>query len=104
MPLYDYRCPVEDCATKAIDVCRPVSQFAEFVEMVCPVHGRQPFSLMVTPPYVDDWCRDDSEGRYFEHLAPRGMRFRDKRSYREHLRRNGLVEWSPQTGMPGSGI
>jgi hypothetical protein len=47
------------------------------------------------PPHLEDWGQGGS-GRFFEHLGPKGKTFYDKRSYKEHLRKEGLVEWSPR--------
>ena len=101
MPLYDFCCT---SCSRTHEVTMRLSDFKERAVLFCPDCRRDTAQeLLIRPPHVEDWgnCGD---GRFFEHLGPTGVRFRDKRSYTEHLKRNGLVEWSPKTGMPGSGI
>lgn len=98
MPNYDFKCCV--CETVK-EVFIPLALFREHVrDFCCTCNTTRIHDLVLTAPAIDDW----GQGRYFEHLSARGMTFYDKKSYREHLRKNGLVEWSPKTGMPGSGV
>jgi len=97
MPRYDFVCP--ECE-HVIERRLSLRDFVENFPSECPTHGPRQFELVVRPPAVEDWG-NCSEGRFFEHLAPQGMRFRDRRSYQEHLKRNGLQEWAPRRGMPG---
>lgn len=98
MPLYDFQC--RECG-EIREFMVPLAAFAEERISPCPNCGTTTLhELVVRPPAVDDW----GQGRWFEHLGPKGMTFYDRRSYKEHLRSKGLVEWSPKTGMPGSGV
>ncbi len=102
MPLYDFAC--RKCGHTCSDVRLALSEFQETLVLECPEHRKTVFDLVIRPPAVEDWgnCGD---GRLFENLAPKGLRFRDKRSYKEHLRKEGLVEWSPRhRGMPGGEV
>ena len=98
MPLYDFQC--EKCGTvKEIRI--PLDQFRDNGWLECEKCKDTVWhNLLVRPPAIDDW----GQGKFFEHLGPKGKTFYDKKSYKEHLKQNGLVEWSPKTGMPGSGV
>ena len=99
MPLYDYQCK----ACKAIhrDVFYSLADFSEDKRLYCDTcRADTTHELVVRPPAIEDW----GYGRYFENLSPLGETFYDKRSYKEYLKKEGLVEWSPKTGMPGSGV
>ncbi len=95
MPRYSFYCTV--CGTEC-EVFRPLREFAEELDLNCSdCEMATPHRLGIAAPAVHDW----GQGRYFEHLGPRGMTFYDKASYDRHLKANGLVEWSPKKGMPG---
>ena len=102
MPRYDYICPRND--TLLENVYFPLSKFQERIFDWCPAHGHQFFELVIRPTAIEDWGNEGTDGRWFEHLSPQGLKFRDKRSYREHLRKEGLQEWAPRRGMPGQEV
>jgi len=80
---------------------RSLKDFVENIIDYCPhCKKRKRHELVVTPVAVEDWG-NCGNGRYFEDLAPQGMRFRDKRSFKDYLKRNQISEWSPKRGMPG---
>ena len=93
MPNYDFQCCQCDYVLK--DVFLRLNEYQDFIIRDCPTHGSVHFSQVLSMPAIEDWGNEGPEGRYFEHLSPAGMRFRDKKSYQEHLRKNGLVEWAP---------
>ena len=79
----------------------PLKEFTESYTGQCPYCKETvEHELVVQPSGIEDW----GQGRYFEDLAHNGKTFYDKRSYKEHLKKNSIIEWSPKTGMPGSGI
>ena len=95
MPTYSFECTV--CG-EIQERYRKLSDYSEDPDLVCQdCHTETPHRLVVLPPAVHDW----GQGRFFEHLSPTGMTFYDKASYNRHLKKNGLVEWSPKKGMPG---
>ena len=101
MPVYVFGCP--RCEYRE-EVWLRLSDYTERVYRTCPVHGTSLFDQVVTVPAVQDWGGGDGEGRFFENLAPKGMRFRDRASYKRHLRDKGLQEWAPKRGMPGQEV
>ena len=101
MPLYDFEC--SHCGTRS-EVMVPLAKFAESIVSCCTTCNRsRKHDLVVVPPAVEDWG-NCSRGRWFEHLGPVGMWFRDKASYKAHLKREGLQEWAPKRGMPGQEV
>lgn len=95
MPRYDYEC--YHCGSVQEETY-PLAEFQERRLLDCPDCKRAtPHNLVVRAVAVEDW----GQGRWFEHLGPKGMTFYDKASYKRHLKANGLVEWSPKRGMPG---
>lgn len=94
MPLYDFGCP--ECDYVLEDQLRRMDECDSMIA-ACPVHGEGLFLQVLRPPAVESWA----DGRHFEHLAPAGITFYDKGSYKRHLRDRGLQEWSPRRGMPG---
>jgi hypothetical protein len=96
--IYVYSCP--KCDTTYELVMRLADHKDEVFDW-CPRHGHQDFQQLLTPQAIEDWGCEGTEGRYFEHLSHEGMHFRDKRSYNEHLRKNGLAELGRKPGMPG---
>jgi hypothetical protein len=102
MPNYDFGCSKCDFVLR--DLFLPLSQHRDKITADCPNHGLTTFEQVLTCPVIEDWGNEGPDGRFFEHLGPKGMRFRDKAAYKRHLRENGLVEWAPRTGMPGSGV
>ena len=98
MPTYEYIC--EKCEERT-EVFMPLREFTESFLAICPhCGGLGQQELTIVPPAIEDWGKD-GQGRQFEHLGPRGLVFHDKRSYHEHLKRNGLREWRPKQGNPG---
>ena len=101
MPLYDYRCAT--CGTVREASFR-LADFAETHDIHCRLCERTaPHELVIVPPAVEDWG-NGGQGRWFEHLGPRGRTFRDKASYKAFLKAEGLQEWAPRRGMPGQEV
>lgn len=90
MPLYDFKC--RPCGKVLQDVWLSVRERADVMMMRCSYCARRTkHDQMVSAANVDDWgC--NQEGKFFEHLAPQGMYFRDRKSFKDYLRRKGLRE------------
>lgn len=90
MPLYDFRCPHENCPTVARDVYARIADCDQIFDW-CPRHGYVEMPQEMTPPAVDDWG-NCGQGRFFEHVTKEGMHFRDKASFKRYMREHGLRE------------
>ena len=98
MPRYDYSCPK---CEKEQEYTLHVAEVRDTLPRYCPYcRVIVDFGLLVRAPIVHDWG-NAGDGRLVEDFAPQGMRFRDKRSYEDHMKRNGLREWRPKQGEPG---
>lgn len=101
MPRYDFAC--RECGHQ-LEVSLKLAEHKDPLLLLCPKHGNTTFDqVLVSLPGIEDWG-NCSEGRWFEHLGPHGKSFRDKKSYKEHLKREGLQEWAPRRGMPGQEV
>jgi len=100
MPNYDYQCGI--CANIR-EVFLPLKEYADRIAVICYIcNATTSHDIVLTKPAFQDWD-NAGEGRFFEHLAPRGMTFHGKQEYRDYLKRNGLREWEPKPGMPSNG-
>ena len=101
MPTYDFECTSCGLVREA---SYRLAEFSEAKPLHCELCARTTkHDLKLTPPAIEDWGNGGA-GRWFEHLGPKGMTFRDKASYKAHLRAEGLQEWAPKRGMPGQEV
>ncbi len=91
MPLYRYRCPVEECDREYDDLFFPLKSFVERIFDFCPVHGHQWFTLYLKKAAaVHDW----GMGRYYEHVSHEGKTFYSKKEFKDFCKKEGISEHS----------
>lgn len=89
MPLYDFQCV--KCETVKKDCWMKIKDWDETAYYECSKCKRLVLHrLVLVPPAVDDW----GQGKYFEHLSPRGETFYSRKSFKKYLRDHGLREMS----------
>jgi putative FmdB family regulatory protein len=97
MPLYVYQCRACHWQTELL---MRVADRKDTLKHTCKVCGCGQADQIIVPPNFESW----SDGRYFEHLSPKGETFHDKSHYRAYLKQHGLSERGARRGMPGQEV
>jgi putative FmdB family regulatory protein len=100
MPNYDYQCKA---CNRIGEIFLKLEKYADRIRVFCPECGEtQQHDLVISRPFFDDWDNGGA-GRWFEHLAPKGVTFHSRGDYKKYLKEHGIREWEPAPGMPSNG-